>query len=169
MTKIDCSQGRERKPKALRPAVRADGDGILASQVAQTASAIGGRIAVQDLAPESRLRSTNAVAEPWHRREVAHHQQSSTLWCRVFAQEAKHSRIGIVTVDPFKSRGLIVLGVKRRFAPVQPIEINHPSLQPLMSRVLQEVPIKAPVVRPFCSLPEFRSIKRSFLPGWAYM
>src|SRR6185436_243463 len=109
--------------------------GLHAAEIADVASAVDGRIAVQQLPVPARSRHADTVAMPRHRREVAGTDNVLRLIPR--PTDEGHGRLlPVVEVDPLKTGPLEIHFMERRLGPVEPVEIAHPPVDPTMRVVI---------------------------------
>ncbi len=133
-----------------------------ATQISQPAAAIDRGVAIQCFLPIPSLRHADTILQPWNRRKIADHDD--TLLRRpAMAQQANDTGIDILAVNPFEPARIEVKLVERRFCTIETVEVGDPLLQALMGWVLEEVPIKAVVMRPFAPLADLASHENEFL------
>src|SRR5580700_6765350 len=138
----------------MRKSVPRDRGRLDTAHVTDVASAIRGRVGVENLAIESRTRHADAVTATYHRRKItdAYDAAAST---RRYAHESNQVAVGVVGLEPSKARGVGVSLPQRRFVAVDAIEIAHEHLQFAMVGIFEQVPVDARIVIPFVPLPEF--------------
>src|SRR4029079_11794930 len=100
---------------------------MTAAQIALSAPAVDGRVAVQHLAPESAARHAEYVVAARHRREVAGDQQRAAF-AGGKAQKAYDAVLGVVGIAPGKPGGIEIALILRGRRAVAAIEVAHPGL-----------------------------------------
>ena len=108
--------------------MKRDGGGLYPTEVAMVAPTVISGIAVQYLSPETRKGSADTVVEEGDGGEVAHNDQG--LFRRTsFANEAKHTVLRVIAVDPSESGCVEVKLMQGRLGPVEPVQILYPPLE----------------------------------------
>src|SRR6185503_5497579 len=102
--------------------VRGDVFGVGAALIADVASAIKTRIAVQELAIVAGLRHADAIAGPYDGRPIEH-DGNPVVTMSSPADQRNHARLIIVAVDPLEAGPLEVDFVERRLLFVHAIQI----------------------------------------------
>src|SRR5512135_1889371 len=158
-------QGRERGEgdgDRMQPTVCRQRGRLDAAEIADPASPVERRVAVERFPPDTRARHPEHVVASGHRREVAYGEDEPARVVPL-AQEAQHARIGIVAVDPLESRSVEVVSMERGLRAIEPVEVGEPSLQAGVLGVLQHPPLERAVVRPFAPLAEFAAHEQQLL------
>src|ERR1700722_14154126 len=108
----------------MKLAVRRQRRSLDGAEIALTAAAVDGRVAVEALAPAAGARHPDAVVMAQHRSEVADHEHRRTRL--VLAQERDHAGLAVMAVDPLETlRGEVEL-VERRRSAIEAVQIAHP-------------------------------------------
>src|ERR1700704_5874927 len=113
--------------------------------VPDIAAAVGGSVGVEDLAPGAGKRHPDTIVPVHFGREIDHHETARPCVAS-FAQPGENAAVGIVHDQPFESSGVAIELVQRRHAAIEAIEVADERLDAAMSRVVEQVPIKRPVV-----------------------
>src|SRR5262249_32100026 len=135
-----------------------------ASEVAIAVPVVVPGIAVEHLAPQTSTWHSYPIVEAWHRREIA--DDKHTLPGREpLAQEAHHTALGVVTVDPGKTRRVTVAFVGGWCMPVGGVQARDPPLQASMRGRGEQMPAQTRVVIPPPPLPKLSTHEEQFFAG----
>src|SRR5258708_16579041 len=121
------------------------------ARIALITSPIATRIAVHNIAIQTRRRNANAIAGAHDRREVTYADQPATAR-RSDSHEGNHVLVGVVGIDPLETRRLMVSLPQSRLSAINAIEIADQVLDATMVGLVKQIPIKAGVVIPFAPL-----------------
>src|SRR3984957_1109812 len=132
------------------------------SGVPDIATAIAGRIGVEDLAPGAGKRHPDAVVPVDLGGEIDHHHAAGAGIASL-AQPGEYAAVGIVHHQPFEPGGVAIELVQRREAAIELIEIAHQRLHAAMRRCIEQVPIERAVVAPFVLLGELVAHEQELL------
>ena len=136
------------------------------AEVADAASTIGVRVAVQELVPEPVLRHTDAVAGSRNRGEVGHDDDLIILRGAA-TEEADHTRVRVVAVDPLEPGRREVARVERALGPQEAVEVAHPALELAVRFALKCAPVEPALVVPLSPLAELVAHEQELLPRLA--
>src|SRR6202043_3261037 len=157
-------EGRQIEIDRLDPASGAHGYRFHSAEVAPAGTAVFPGIGIQNLAPDPAGRYADQEIGARNRREIAYHEQRSTLTRRL-AQERDDADFRTVEVHPFESVGGKIDLVQRRFAAVNPVQVAHQVLYTGVFRQIGNPPLELALVRPFAPLPEFAAHEQQLLAG----
>src|SRR5215471_10252443 len=144
----DNGQGWERECQGIGAAMVWHGRCLNASEVAIAVPVVVSGIAVKHLAPQTSTWHSYPIVEAWHRREIA--DDKNTLLGRApLAQEAHHTVLGVVTVDPGKTRRVTVAFVEGWGLTVQVVQVCDPALQISVRGICEQMPVQTHVMIPF--------------------
>src|SRR5262245_41730877 len=135
-----------------------------AAQIALTAAAVEPRIAVQCFAPKTALGGTDAIIGARHRSKIGDDDDelSRRSW---LSQQGDDAGLGVVAIDPLKSSWVAIHFKERRLAMVKSIQVAHPTLNSLVARRVQQMPVQACVVCPLIPLAELAAHEQKFFSG----
>src|SRR5262245_24350854 len=112
------------------------GNGLYSAEIPHVAATVFTCVAIQCLLPVSPpLRSDPVTVARYGCKVTGHPNNRRARFC--FANQRYRSAIGIVTVDPFKTRRVAIHFIQRRLTAIKAIEVLYPSLQPAMERIGQ--------------------------------
>ena len=135
-----------------------------ASEVAISVPVVVPGIAVEHLAPHISTWHSYPIVEAWHRREIA--DDKDTLPGRdPLAQEAHHTALSVVAVDPGKTRWVTVAFVERWGLTVEVVQVCDPSLQASMRGICEQMLVQTRVVIPFPPLTKLSAHEEQFFAG----
>ena len=77
------------------------------SEVSHSAASVLGRVAIQQLSPESSRGNSQSVVQPWHRRKITLHHNPA-LQRLSFAQKGDRVGLAVVAVDPLKTHRIVI-------------------------------------------------------------
>jgi len=148
----------------MRPATAGDRCRRDQIGVPHTASAVLERVRVQQLAPRPGSVHAEPVPVPDHRREVEYRENARCAAGRV-AQDPQRAGDGLARVCPLEAGRLEVELMQSLLGAVEPVEIADAPGDPRVRRVIEEVPVEAPLVVPLAPLPELRALEQQLLAG----
>src|SRR3989304_3623145 len=149
----DGGEGGQREGEGVGTAVHRNLNGVDAAHVAPPASPVDGRIAVEHFPPEAAAGSAHPVVRARHRGEVTGREDDS-IRRLALPDQAQDAGLGVIAVNPLEARRVAVKLVERGRAPVEAVELGHPSLEPRVGGGLQQIPLEAAVGGPLAPLPE---------------
>src|SRR6266446_3338881 len=135
-----------------------------ASEVAIAVPVVVPGIAVEHLAPHTSTWHSYPVVEAWHRREIAD-DKNTLLGREPLAQEAHYTILGVVTIDPGKTRRVTVAFVEGWGMTVEVVQVCDPSLQASMRGIGEQMPVQTRVVIPLPPLPKLSTHEEQFFAG----
>ncbi len=97
-----------------------DGRGLDAAEIPEAGTPVFYRVAVENLSPKSIPRNTDTVILSRNRGEVAQDGNQVVVRFR-FAEEAHHTLLGIVGVDPFEPSRITITFVQGSLADVKSV------------------------------------------------
>src|SRR5262249_20617977 len=148
-----ASKRRYDEPHGMIEAMRGDRLAGDAAGVADIAAAVDLRVAVEELGVPAWNRYADAVLRPGHRREVEDHHEKIAAVARI-ANDRDNAVLVVIAIDPPEALRIEVALVERRLRAVAPVEIAHVSMERLVLRLIQQVPVEAAIVIPLVPLPE---------------
>src|SRR4029450_2548532 len=140
------------------------GSSLNASEVAIAVPVVVPGIDVEHFVPHTTTWHSYPVVEAWHRREIA--DDKDTLPRRdPLTQEAHHTVLGVVAVDPGKTRWVTVAFVERWGLTVEVVQVCDPALQASMRGIGEQMPVQTRVVIPLPPLPKLSAHEEQFFAG----
>src|SRR5262245_38115047 len=137
---------------------------LIASEVAIAVPIVVPGIAVEHLAPHTSTWHSYPIVEAWHRREIA--DDKDTLPGRApLSQEAHYTVLGVITVDPGKTRRVTVAFVEGWGLTVEVVQVRDPSLQASMRGIGEQMPVQTRVVIPLPPLTKLSAHEEQFFAG----
>src|SRR5437879_4815607 len=146
----DRPQWRTRERDAVKMAMLSNRRRVDSAQVSLAAAAINRRVAVDELEPATRQWHADLIVVARHRREVE--DRNDQLIVRASAHEADHALLGVGDVNPRETGWVEVKLVQRLLLAHDPVQVAGPSAQPVVHRLVQQVPVEALLVVPFAPL-----------------
>src|SRR5215510_14305249 len=135
----DNGQGWQCERQGIGSAMVWHGRCLNASEVAIAVPVVVPGIAVEHLAPHTSTWQSYPIVETWHRCDIA--DDKDTLpGSDPLAQEAHHTVLGVVIVDPGKTRRVTVAFVERWGLTVEVVQVRDPSLQASMRSIGEQMP-----------------------------
>src|SRR5947209_2007932 len=108
------------------------------------------RRAVDELEPATRQWHADLIVVARHRREVE--DRNDQLIVRASTHEADHALLGVGDVNPRETGWVEVKLVQRFLVAHDPVQVSCPSAQPVVHRLIQQMPVEALLVVPFAPL-----------------
>src|SRR5580704_7445639 len=133
------------------------------TSVSLIAATIESRVAVENLAIDTRSRNADAITGAHDRRKIAYADELSATGRRD-THEGDHVLIGIVVIDPLETRRLVVFFAQRRLGAIDTVEIADQALNAAMVGLVEQIPIETGVVIPFAPLAKLSPHKENFFP-----
>src|SRR6516225_10143274 len=147
----------------MGPALPRDWIGVDTSVVAHVTPAVDACVSVQNFLVPPFSRRSNSIEMPWNWRCVYHKQKGGAVFC--LANKAEHAVVGVVEIDPFKTKVGVVVLPESRLALIQVIQVLYQFSQTVMEWILEQMPVQALIMVPFRPLAEFTSHEEQFFAG----
>src|SRR5258708_40353740 len=97
-------------------------------------------IAVQQFAPVSAMRHTDAITKPWDGSEVAN-DENGILWVLAFAQKGNRAGEIVIAIHPLKPSGIGIKHVQGGLVAIESVQLCNPLLHAAVQGILQHVPL----------------------------
>src|SRR5215475_4789659 len=160
----DNGQGWQCQRQGIGSAMVWPGRCLNASEVAIAVPVVVPGIAVEHLKPHTSTWHSYPIVEAWHRREIAD-DKNTLLGREPLAQEAHYTALGVVTVDPGKTRRVTVAFVEGWGMTVEVVQGRDPSLQASMWGRGEQMPVQTRVVIPLPPLTKLSAHEEQFFAG----
>src|SRR5215469_3858710 len=132
----ESRQRRKSERQRKWPAVNGTRLGHTSAAIAEIAAAVVAAVAVQQFAPVSARRNSDAIVLPGHGSEAADDQHDIPGILSP-AQKGNHAGVGIVAVHPLEAGGVVVEFMEGGLLAVEAVQLLHPGLHAAVHSVLQ--------------------------------
>src|SRR6516225_3468970 len=133
------------------------------SIVAHIASAVDARVSVQNFFVPPFSRRSNSIEIPRNRSRIYHKQNGRAVFC--LANKAEHAVVGVVEINPFKTKVGVVVLPESGLALIHVIQVLYQFSQTVTEWILEQMPVEALIMVPFRPLAEFTSHEKELFAG----
>src|SRR6516164_6557611 len=118
-----------------------DGIRVDTSVVAHVASTVDAGVGVQNFFVPPFSRRSNSIEIPRNRSRIYHKQNGRAVFC--LANKAEHAVVGIVEINPFKTKVGVVVLPESGFALIKVIQMLDQFSQTVMEWISEQMPVEA--------------------------